>query len=229
MGTNTTVITPPPLKFGINEVVYVRESALLGYLEALKVARAYYNPKIARNVYVFLFRKNKPDVQISGDAIDLLSNKKIALLEEDLVTFEEALSIKYNALSRELTKTNQQLAKYGKPQIDVDVSEGTDFGDVPAGEPSAGAGGHLDKTHKVLNEGELDLLLTGSPRVAVLGDEDDFIVMEQPASQIESGSNSEFIVRFAPAALGRRVAVILIVSNDPLTPNFAYSVEGVGI
>lgn len=227
--TDRTIINPPALKFGINEVVYLRESALLGYLEPLKISRGWYDPKSSRNVYSFIFKKSRPNVQISGDAIDLLSSKSIKLFEQDLVTFKEALSLKYNSLNRELTKTNQQLSEFGSPSIDVSTEDGLDFGDVSAAEPSAGAGSHIDRTFKVINNGDIDLMLSGSPKVEVLGDQDDFTVINQPSSQIDPSDSSSFILRFAPIELGRRVGIILITSNDPNYPNFTFSVEGVGI
>lgn len=222
MSDNTTIITPPSLKFGINEVVYTRESALLGYLEAIKIKRAYYDPNISRNVYVFIFKKNTPSVKTSGDAIDLMSNHSIILLEEDLCTFTEALSIKYNVLNREISKTQLQLSKFGKPEIDVNINEGLNFGNVSVNNM-------LEKNYRVLNNGDLDLLLTGSPRILIISDEDDFSVILQPSSQIESNDNSKFIIRFAPTLIGRRVGTILIISNDPITPNFTFVVEGVGV
>ena len=111
MAEDNTIIRPPAPKFGINEIVYFRESAMLGFLETAKVTLVHYDPSVARNVYTFVYRRTKQNNQIAGDAIDLRSgDKQIHMVEDNLVTYKEALQIKANYLERELIKTQQQIA-----------------------------------------------------------------------------------------------------------------------
>lgn len=94
MTNNTTIIRVPTPRFGINEIVYNRESALLGYLEAMRVEGVQYDPAVGRTFYYFTFKKTKLNNQTVGDANDLRSDNTIKIIEEELLTYCEALDIK---------------------------------------------------------------------------------------------------------------------------------------
>jgi len=224
MADNTIIRVPQP-RFGIREVVYFRESALLGYLEPAKVKETFYDPELGKTFYVFEYKKSKPNTQIAGDAIDLKSAKRISVVEEELLTYQEALAIKLNALNAELDKTQTQIDNsLGSPEIDVVEAEATvplEFGDVAVGSS-------VTREYSVTNNGGINLVLTGSPAVSVLGDANDFLVTVQPISTIAPGDSATFTLRFAPVVVGRRVGVIQILSNDSTTSLLSFSVEGNG-
>jgi len=107
---DNTIIRPPQPKYGINEVVYLKESALLGFLEPAKVFRMRYDPDYKGYIYTFVYKRSKRRPQIAGDAIDLRSDKTIELSEDNLLTYVDALELKVTFLRSELAKAESQLA-----------------------------------------------------------------------------------------------------------------------
>lgn len=110
MATDTRIIKPPEPKFGINEVVYLRESAINGYLEPVKVYRLRYDPEIDMTIYTFIFKRGAAMTQIAGDAINLKSSHIIELSEDNLLNLVDALLLKKSFLENELAKTNQMIS-----------------------------------------------------------------------------------------------------------------------
>jgi hypothetical protein len=240
MTTNSTVIDIPKPRFGINEIVYIRESALNGYLEPQKVALAYFDPDIGKYWYSFKFKKSIPATQTVGDIIDLKTRNQIQILEDDLCGLEEALVTKRNFLTSELNKTLNQLQDVsGGPSIDVygsgvditngDVTPGpedfTNFGEqIVSVNQSVG----LVRAFEIRNSGNYDLLLLGNPLIRLVGDED-FIVETQPFNTIRPGTTSSFRIAFKPINIGRRTTTVMIASNDKKESIFSFMIEGQGI
>jgi hypothetical protein len=238
--SNTNIIDIPKPKFGINQVVYIRESALNGYLEPQRVSIAYFDPDIGKYWYSFKFKKSPPVTQTVGDIIDLKTKTQIQILEDDLCEFEEALIIKSNYLANELNKTMTQLHSVsGGPEIDVygsnvkitdhdltpSPSDFTDFGEqIVDADPAHG----LIRPFEIRNNGNFDLSLLGNPLIRIIGD-DDFTVVSLPINLIPPGSTSVFRIAFKPLAIGRRVATILIASNDKNDSMFTFVIEGQGV
>jgi len=226
MADNTIIRVPQP-RFGIREVVYFKESALLGYLEPAKVADVFYDSKLGRTFYIFEYKKSNPSTQIAGDAIDLKSSKRISVVEEELLTYQEALFIKFKSLKSELTKTKSQLDdNFDSSSIDIVGLNGTeplfDFNDVSVGSL-------ITKSYKIFNSGGSGLVLSGSPPILLFGDTDDFTIAVQPGSVIPANGDDNFTVRFSPTNVGRRVAVVLIINNDPTSPMLSFTIEGNGV
>lgn len=235
------VVRPPTPRFGINEVVYLRESALSGFLEALKVRRVFYDPSINRTKYVFFIRNRRRKIQTLGDAVDLRREYDITLLEEDLVSYEEALLIKKNWLENELVKTDRLLQGIDiGPKIEIfgngteindgDVTPGpnddfTQFGDVKVSEF---IGDGAQRAFEIRNLGNSELLLIGEPIIDIIGDQD-FFVSSLPITIIQPGTLGVFRIGFKPVITGRRTAVITIRSNDPANSFYSFVVEGFGI
>ena len=75
----------------------------------------------------------------------------------------------------------------------------------------------------IVNTGGGDLILNGTPRVAI---EDDiagyYDIMVQPASKVASGGSTTFTLRFSPLALGNHTAAVTISSDDPDDNNFVF-------
>jgi hypothetical protein len=222
---DNTVINPPQPKYGINEVVYLRESALLGYIESVKIYRLWYDPKFLTTMYVFLFKKSQPAVQIAGDAIDLKSGHSITLPEGDLLTYSEALVIKGNVLKAELNKTEVELARSGlSSKIEIiengNPTEPLDFGNIAVGDGA-------QRQYTITNTGTTDLIMK-TPPVGLTGD-NDFTVILQPSPILPPGDSAIFKIAFEPQQIGRRVAAALIVSNDKNCEESIFQIEGTGV
>jgi hypothetical protein len=101
------------------------------------------------------------------------------------------------------------------------TSSGTNFGSIKVGSPSA------TLTLTIVDIGNAPLLPTANPPVIVGGaNPGDFIITQpvyNPQTQL-----IQFTIAFKPKATGSRSAKITIRTNDPLAPNFTFSVVGVG-
>jgi hypothetical protein len=237
---NTNIIDIPKPRFGINQIVYIRESALNGYLEPQRIVLAYFDPDIGKYWYSFKFKKSPPVTQTVGDIIDLKTKNQIQILEDDLCKYEEALTLKSNFLTAELKKTSDQLHGItGGPEIDVfgnnhnitdhdltpSPDDFTDFGEQVVDDDLAHG---LIRPLEIRNNGNFDLLLLGNPLVKIVGD-DDFSVISQPVGTISAGTTSVFRIAFKPLIIGRRVATVLIASNDSKDSMFTFVIQGQGI
>lgn len=221
---NNTIIRVPQPKFGINEIVYFRESALLGYLEPAKVRDIGYNSDVGKTFYVFEFKKSSPNTQIAGDAIDLKMARRIVIYEDEILSYNEAVQLKITFLENELNKTKLLLeSDLGSPEIDIIGDNATsllDFGSVQVG-------GYIRREFNLLNSGTSDLIIFGNPVIEIAGD-NDFSVYKQPSDMIKPGEYSSFMIQFSPESVGRRVGIIQIMSNDSTKSLFSVSVEGIG-
>ena len=241
MTTNSTIISIPLAKFCIGEIVYIRESALNGYLEPQKVALAYFDPDIGKYWYSFKFKKNPPVTQTVGDIIDLKTKGQIQVLEDDLCSYQEALMLKRNFLNSELAKTITQIDSIsGGPEIDIighgiditnndltpNYNDYTNFGEqIVDINPDHG----LMRTFEIKNIGNFDLNLLGNPPILLSGD-NDFQVVSQPLLNVISSNSSQFFkIAFKPLSKGRKVASVIIHSNDKENSIFVFTIEGQGI
>jgi hypothetical protein len=102
--------------------------------------------------------------------------------------------------------------------------DGTDFG-------SPAAGNTIEQNFTIQNSGTAPLQLTGTPAVAITGPQaGDFLVVASPTSPVPTGGSATFTVRFAPRAIGLRLATIVIANND-LNPDknpYRFAVRGAG-
>ncbi len=78
--------------YNIGDVVYLRESAGLGFLESIKVS-AIYIPTTTRVVYYSTTYKNNPCSVTFGDRITHVDNPLMYFEEDELITYELALSL----------------------------------------------------------------------------------------------------------------------------------------
>jgi len=103
------------------------------------------------------------------------------------------------------------------------ATDHTDFG------TTAVDGGTVTRTFTVQNLGSGDLLLGGSPRVALSGTgAADFSVTVQPAASVAPGGSTTFQVRFDPSAGGTRSATVTIASNDANENPYDFAIQGTG-
>lgn len=117
------------------------------------------------------------------------------------------------------------------PQKDIEngdttpsTDDYTDFGNSPVD------GGTVDRIFEIENFGAGALNLTGVPIVAISGAHfADFTVIDQPATQVASGNNDTFTIRFNPSAAGIRTATVSISSNDPNRNPYTFTIQGTGL
>jgi len=89
-------------------------------------------------------------------------------------------------------------------------------------------GTNTDLVFTILNTGNADLNLPGTPLVAISG-HPDFTVHAQPADNpVLEGDSTTFTVRFNPQASGTRSATVSIDNDDADEDPFTFTVEGFG-
>lgn len=96
----------------------------------------------------------------------------------------------------------------------------TDFGATVV------SGGQVEHTFTIANAGTNDLILSGSPKVALSGNIIAFSVITQPTSPVPPGQNTTFTIRFAPSTTGLHTATINIISNDPNKNPYTFTLQG---
>jgi hypothetical protein len=115
---------------------------------------------------------------------------------------------------------NGQTIPFGSPV--PATTNGTDFGSAKLD------GEGLTQTFTLVNAGNDDLTLSGSPLVEILGtDAADFILTKSPSSPIEPGSQSQLAIQFKPTAKGLRQATVSIANNSSQAP-FPFAIQGTG-
>ena len=103
------------------------------------------------------------------------------------------------------------------------VTDDTDFGshDITTGSNS--------NTFTISNAGGLDLVLSGSPIVAISGTHAaEFTVTTQPIGPIAGGGSNTFVILFDPTATGPRTATVSITNNDPDENPYTFDLQGTG-
>jgi FKBP-type peptidyl-prolyl cis-trans isomerase len=88
----------------------------------------------------------------------------------------------------------------------------------------------MTRSYTITNTGNT-VLTFGSigSNVVLTGDTFDFLLQTDVASQIDPGSSQTFTIKFRPISAGPRHATVLLVTDDPNTPNFTFDLLGTGI
>ncbi|MFN8354778.1 MAG: BspA family leucine-rich repeat surface protein [Spirosomataceae bacterium] len=103
------------------------------------------------------------------------------------------------------------------------ITDDTDFG------PALVAGGTVVRTFTIENTGGNPLTLSGSPLVAISGNNaSDFTVTTLPASSVSASSSTTFQITFDPSAEGVRNATVSIANNDATKNPYTFSITGYG-
>ncbi len=119
----------------------------------------------------------------------------------------------------------------GSAAPDIHLKQGA--ADLPSGGSytfaATQAGSSATVTFSLQNLGDADLLLTGSPKVALGGpDAAQFSVGAQPASPVPPGGSLTFSLIFSPGSTGLKQATAAIVSNDPDAGESSYTLQLAG-
>ena len=117
------------------------------------------------------------------------------------------------------------------PISDINLKlDGVDLSSGQAVDISCALNSTVDKTFLIENKGDGQLSLTGNPPVSISGpDANQFIITQQPATSLESGGNTSFIIRFAPTSSGNKSALLSIASNDPDENPYQINLNGIVI
>jgi hypothetical protein len=103
------------------------------------------------------------------------------------------------------------------------AADHTDFGSADI------SSGSVDRVFTIANLGNVDLNLTGSPRVQLSGaNAADFSVTVQPASPVAASGSTTFTVHFDPSAVGLRSATISIDNDDANENPYDFAIQGTG-
>ncbi len=80
---------------------------------------------------------------------------------------------------------------------------------------------------EIRNQGTANLVLSGTPRVAITGaDAGYFSVLTQPGGIILPGANSTFSVQFNPITTGGKTATLVIANNDADESSYTITLSG---
>jgi hypothetical protein len=116
------------------------------------------------------------------------------------------------------------------PEINVQQ----DTTDIPSGTGNynfgtVNLGSNTSVIFTIENTGTANLLLTGTPKVAISGTHaGDFSVTQQPTSPVAPSGSTTFTLRFAPTAIDTRTATVSIVNNDSDENPYTFTVTGTG-
>ncbi len=103
------------------------------------------------------------------------------------------------------------------------VNDHTDFGSISV------SGGAVSRTFTVENSGDAELILSGTPKVAVSGTgAGAFTVIVEPSSPVAVSGSTTFTVSFDPSAAQVYNAVLSIDNNDSDENPYNFSIRGTG-
>ncbi len=91
--------------------------------------------------------------------------------------------------------------------------------------------GLVEKEFELLNTGNDNLLLTGSPLISLSGpDASDFLLTEPPAgTTIDPNDESSFSIAFDPTLRGLKTAQVIVQNNDPDESDYQFSISGLAV
>ena len=100
------------------------------------------------------------------------------------------------------------------------TSDGTDFGSNTV------SSGYTDHTFTITNSGAATLHVSG---VSTSGAQAaDFLLISVPATSVDAGQTTTFIIRFTPGTLGARNATLHVTSDDADEGDYTFAVTGNG-
>lgn len=101
------------------------------------------------------------------------------------------------------------------------AGDNTDFGSIEI------LGGTNENQFVINNSDATDIILSGTPRVAIGGAHPgDFVVTFQPSSPVDGGAT--FRIEFNPSAVGLRTATVTIPNNDADENPYNFNIQGTG-
>jgi hypothetical protein len=110
------IATPAP-RYNIGQVVYLRESAALGFLEAYAVKRPYY--ELDGTVKYELITSIRPPnaLQTIGDRVTGLHELPLRIRESDLISYCDAIDLATDNLALQLSNLAMLRESSGCPEV----------------------------------------------------------------------------------------------------------------
>ena len=90
--------------YDINDVVYLKSSAEIGFIEAVRVSNIAYDPLTKLPVYLISRQTKPPQESTVGDQVDLKSDFNYWLTEDELLTYCDALDMAILSQEAQLVK-----------------------------------------------------------------------------------------------------------------------------
>jgi hypothetical protein len=102
-------------KYKIGDVVYLRESAMLGFIESYQVGGIRIDPRYNKWTYEIYIRPRGPETSTVIDMATLRNiNEKLAFMEDELIEFCDALAYAItNTTNRLNYLISQKISKCG--------------------------------------------------------------------------------------------------------------------
>jgi len=140
-------------------------------------------------------------------------------------SFEKAFTIAITDVNEAIITLSGNAQSITNGDLTPSSADHTDFGSTGI------ATGSVTRTFTIRNPGLNDLLLTGTPQVAISGPQAaEFTVTVAPAGTVtQGGGSTTFQVVFDPTATGLRSATLSITSNDPTNSPFTFAIQGTGL
>ena len=118
MGKNKTLIGGSRPLFGINEVVYARESAIRGFVEPFVIAKIRFDSALRAYKYRYLKNRTVSDVVFEDGKVatvrPVISEEELAPIELDeseIITICDALAIQVDFLDRQLVEAQEEFQR----------------------------------------------------------------------------------------------------------------------
>ncbi|HBA85181.1 MAG TPA: hypothetical protein DCZ95_13920, partial [Verrucomicrobia bacterium] len=145
----------------------------------------------------------------------------IHVLSDDVDESDYTFTVQGSGVEPEIAVLGTNGAAIAAGDATPNAADGTDYGDVRM------TGATLDRIFTVTNSGTMALTLSG---VTTNGtNPDDFLITSGPAATVAAGAQTTFTVRFDPAVLGARSAVIHVLSDDVDEADYTFTVQGTGV
>jgi len=95
--------TKPP-KFSIDDTIYLRESAMLGFIESYKITGMHYETSSGQWIYHIAIKPRRESFTTVMDMYQLVNKEELLLREDELVTFCEAVNLAIIETQRRLNQ-----------------------------------------------------------------------------------------------------------------------------
>ncbi len=113
------------------------------------------------------------------------------------------------------------------PQPEIEIDQAPDGGTYDFG--TIYIGDFWETTFTVMNFGDANLVLSGTPIVRVTGPgQSSFSVEQQPNATIPPGQTTSFVIRFSPMSQGTKTGYISIANNDADENPYNITLTGTG-
>ena len=91
-------------KYKINNTIYLRESAMLGFIESYKVNGIIYDSHTSQWMYQINIKNRGPATSLMVDRVDLRAQESLYFKESELIEFCEAINLAISEAEQRINK-----------------------------------------------------------------------------------------------------------------------------